>query len=478
MTTPSCNDFKIHAVDALANENLQASLAKLGDGFQARRTHAVNQLPEFEQLRTHAQAIKDASMANLHVLLEQFESNVERHGGHVHWAENAEQARQAVLDICTQHEAKTVTKGKSMVTEEIHLNPFLTQHGITPIETDLGEYILQLRKEAPSHVVVPAVHLLQEDVENTFFEQHSHLDKTRDLSEPEALVNEARQQLRDKFIRADVGITGANYLIAETGSSVIVTNEGNGDLTQSLARVHVVVTTIERVIPTLKDLSTFLRLLPRSATGQEATAYVTLSTGPKRKEDPQGPEAYHVVLLDNGRSDLLGTQDQAVLNCIRCGACMNHCPVYGAVGGHSYGWVYPGPIGSALTPALLGIEHTEQLPGASTFCGKCDSVCPVKIPLTQIMRHWREKAFEQKRPPWLGRFLLRLWAALAKRPRLYAALIGFGLKGFKTLTGKRAFLQSLPIAKGWTNYRNFPTPSATSLHAQIKRGDFPGVDYE
>lgn len=466
---PSCNSFKQQAANALRDPKLQGAFEKLGDGLQARRAAAVGQLPEFEALREDARRIKRRVMADLDTWLEQFEQKVLGQGGHLHWASTADDAREAILAICQSAGAKTVTKGKSMVTEELGLNDYLADRGIAPVETDLGEYILQLRREAPSHIVVPAVHLAQEDIERTFVEHHPQLPPERDLATAESLVAEARQELREQFFKADVGITGANFMIAETGSTVIVTNEGNGDLTQTLPRVHVVVTTIERVIPTLEDLSTFLRLLPRSATGQDATAYVTLSSGPKREGDMHGPEEFHVVVLDNGRSELLGGENQDILNCIRCGACMNHCPVYGAVGGHAYGWVYPGPLGAALTPALIGVEKSAALPNASTFCGQCVAVCPVKIPLTDIMRRWRVREHRQKMTSPLARAGLSAWAWLASRPALYRKLTGLAAWGMALCGGRRRRLSRMPLAGGWTRYRDFPAPEGGTFHAQLKK---------
>jgi L-lactate dehydrogenase complex protein LldF len=336
------------------------------------------------------------------------------------------------------------------------------------VETDLGEYILQIRREAPSHIVVPAMHLSQAEITQSFVTTHAHLPGTRNLSTPESLVDEARQTLRPRYFEADAGITGANYLIAETGSTVIVTNEGNGDLTQNLPKLHIVISSIERVIPKLEQLSTFLRLLSRSATGQEATSYVTLSTGPKRNTDPHGPEEFHVVLLDNGRSALLGGEDEEVLNCIRCGACMNHCPVYGTVGGHAYGWVYPGPIGAALTPALIGLPQSKELPNASTFCGHCVEVCPVKIPLTDIMRRWRNREHAQKLSSPLARALLKLWARTALRPRLYQLLARPVIRLLHTIAGRRNRLTRLPGLGGWTAHRDFPAPQRDTFHTLIK----------
>ena len=261
-----------------------------------------------------------------------------------------------MLDLCRKLGAKTVTKGKSMIGEEIAINEYLEANGITPVETDLGEYIIQLRHELPSHIIAPAVHLTKAQVEADFRRVHTHLPADRNLDEPTTMLAEARGMLREKFLAADVGITGANFLVAETGSSIIVTNEGNGDLTQTLPKAHIVLASIEKLVPTLEDAAQMLRVLARSATGQEMSVYTTISTGPRRAGDPDGPGEYHVVILDNGRSAMLGGQFRDMLRCIRCGACMNHCPVYHAVGGHAYGWVYPGPMGAVLTPSLIGLD--------------------------------------------------------------------------------------------------------------------------
>src|SRR5438270_3614124 len=291
--------------------------------------------------------------------------------------------------------------------------------GIAPVETDLGEYLVQIRHELPSHIIMPAIHLTKEQIEADFRRVHTHLPESRNLEEHQTLLTEARTILRDRFLAADVGITGANFLVAETGTSIIVTNQGNGDLTQTLPRVHIVLASIEKVVPTLEDVSQFLRVLARSATAQEMSVYTTLSTGPRRADDPDGPGEYHVVILDNGRSSMLGGDFADMLRCIRCGACMNHCPVYHAVGGHAYGWVYPRPMGAVLTPSLIGIDKAGHLPNASTFCGRCEEVCPVRIPLPRMMRSWREREFERHLSPATVRGGLRLWAFFAKRPALY-----------------------------------------------------------
>jgi L-lactate dehydrogenase complex protein LldF len=460
------SQFTENAAGAMADAGLQKALARAKPQFAKKRSAAVDKLPEFEELREIAKNIKNHAIANLDFYLQTYARNVEASGGVVHWCSTAEDARQAVLKICQDAGARTVTKGKSMVTEEIALNEFLEDNGIAPVETDLGEYILQLREEAPSHIIAPAFHLNREDWEETFRAAHTDLPADRIFRERRDILTEARLKLREKFFAADVGITGANFLIAETGTSVIVTNEGNGDLTQTLPRVHVVVTSIEKVLPTIEDTLAILRVLARSATGQDMSVYTTFSTGARRVGDPDGPEAYHVVLLDNGRSGMVGTEFQDMLRCIRCAACMNHCPVYGAVGGHAYGATYPGPMGAVLTPMLVGVESAGPLPNASTFCGKCESVCPVKIPLPNLMRHWREREFERHLTPAPMRYGLGVWAFFAKRPALYrlgtrAAALALGFLG-----RKRGAFTWLPLASGWTGSKDFPAPEGDTFFAR------------
>ncbi|HYG89004.1 MAG TPA: LutB/LldF family L-lactate oxidation iron-sulfur protein [Azospirillum sp.] len=461
----TAHSFPENARRALEDETLQYMLRKSGTGFQEKRARAAERLPEFEALRDQGRDIKNHVLENLDVYLEMFEAKVTEQGGHVHWCRTAQEARDAILGICQKAGAKTVTKGKSMIAEEIAVNDYLEEHGLIPIETDLGEYIIQLRKEPPSHIIAPAFHVSKEQVADAFRAAHTDLPPERSLEEPRELITEARLMLRRRFLEADVGITGANFLVAETGSTIIVTNEGNGDLTQTLPKVHVVICSIDKVIPTLEDVSTLLRLLARSATGQEFSAYTTFSTGPRRPGDLDGPEEFHVVLLDNGRSALLGTEFQDVLRCIRCGACMNHCPVYGAVGGHAYGWVYPGPIGAVLDPALIGIREAGHLPNASTFCGRCEAVCPMRIPLPKMMRHWREKEFEEKLQPATMRRGLGLWAWFAKRPALYHAAAKMAAGTLRRFSGAKGRLGSLPLPmlRGWTEHRDLPAPEGRTF---------------
>ena len=463
ITSPN---FKQNAREALADPQLQKAMGNVRSGFIDKRQAAIDALPEFDALRDNARAIKDHALANLDLYLEAYETKVRAAGGFVHWAETAEDARNIILDICRAAGARTVTKGKSMITEEIGLNEFFEKNSVRPVETDLGEYIIQLRGEHPSHIIAPAVHLNKEQVEADFRRVHDHLPASRDLSEPEALLGEARRVLRAAYFDADVGITGANFLVAETGSSIIVTNEGNGDLTQILPKVHIVLASLEKIVPTLEDAAQILRVLARSATGQDMSVYTTVSTGPRRPGDPDGPEEYHVVLLDNGRSSMLGTEFQDMLRCIRCGACMNHCPVYHEIGGHAYGWVYPGPMGAVLTPALIGVDKAGHLPNASTFCGRCESVCPMRIPLPKMMRHWREREFERGLNPATARGGLKFWAFFAKRPRLYRLATSMAVPVLSLLGGRKGRFRSLPLAGGWTKYRDLPAPESRTFMQQ------------
>lgn len=462
----SSRQFKRNAKGALGDANLQQALGKMKVGFVERRAAARDRLPEFDALRDQARDIKNHTLENIDFYLEAYESRVTEAGGHVHWARDAGEACAIIADICRQANAKSVTKGKSMISEEIGLNAHLEAEGLEVVETDLGEYIIQLRKEAPSHIIAPAVHVLKEQVEADFRATHTHLPGDRQLEEPQQLISEARSVLRQKYLDSDVGITGANFLIAESGTSVIVTNEGNGDLTQCLPKTHVVIASLEKIVPTLDDAAAILRLLARSGTGQEFSAYTTFSTGPKRAGDPDGPENYHVVLLDNGRSNMLGTEFQDMLRCIRCGACMNHCPVYGSVGGHAYGWVYPGPMGAVLTPSFIGVEEAGQLPNASTFCGRCADVCPMRIPLPKMMRAYRAQEFERGLAPPAARMGLDIWGFFATRPSLYRLQTRAAMAVLGWLGRAKGRFAKLPLASGWTDHRDLPAPEGTTFQSQ------------
>ena len=465
MTMHVATDFPAAAKKALADPSLQAALARMRNGFVTARAAAVARLPEFDALRDRAQAIRDQVLQNLDAYLETFEANVKAAGGHVHWCRDAEEARETVLRILQRSGAKTFAKGKSMVGEEIELNAYLEANGVRPIETDLGEYIIQLRRETPSHIIAPATHVSKEQVADVFRAAHGHLDAARPLETPDELLTEARAILRAEFLAADAGMTGANFLIAETGTSVIVTNEGNGDLSQTIPKTHIVLAGIEKVVPTLDDVAVLLRVLARSATGQEISTYTTFSTGPKRVDDMDGPAAYHVVLLDNGRSALLGGQFHDMLRCIRCGACLNHCPVYGAVGGHAYGSVYPGPMGSVLSPALAGIDAAKHLPHASSLCGACEAACPVRIPLPKMLRAWRDISFERGLVTQRSRLGLAMWSFMARHPILYRA---GAILAARILRRPRGVLRLMPGLKGWLATRDFPPAQGSTFMAQWK----------
>jgi L-lactate dehydrogenase complex protein LldF len=452
---------------ALKDPSLKPVLGRLKTHFGAGRAIAVARYGDFEALREAGKAIREYAVTHLDELLVTFEAAVTARGGHVHWARDADEARRTILAILQDAGAKTVTKGKSMVTEEIALNPFLEANGIVPVETDLGEYIIQLRNEPPSHIVAPAFHLSKEQVAETFRAAHTGLDAGRPLEERNTLVQEARAILRERFEAADAGITGANFLSAKEGAAVIVTNEGNGDLTRLLPRTHIVVTGIEKVAAGMDDVAVLLRLLPRSATGQPISTYVSVMAGPRGPGESDGPENFHVVLVDNGRSSLIGTEAQEVLRCIRCAACVNHCPIYGAVGGHAYGATYMGPIGAALNPGMLGVDKAAHHANASTFCGRCAEVCPVMIPLPKIMRHWRAVEYARGLAPKAVVRGLSLWAFAAKRPRLYRLGASIAARVLR-LMGHGGAVKAVPFRNGWFAVRDFPVPQGRTFHEQWK----------
>jgi len=464
------HEFKSRARDALHDATLRRALGRARDGFVLKRQIAVSALPEYEALRERAVAIKNHSLEHLDYYLERFEQHVIGQGGQVHWAATAEDARRIVVDICEKAGARLITKGKSMVGEEVGLNEALEAAGMEVVETDLGEYIIQLAEEPPSHIIAPAVHKTREQIAELFHEHHAKYGLTEKLDAIPDIVDEARKVLRDKYIAADVGITGANFLIAETGSGIIVTNEGNGDLTCTLPRVHVAIAGIEKVVPTLEDATTLLRLLARSATGQPITSYTTLFTGPRRDGDPDGPEAFHVVLVDNGRSAMLADEFREMLRCIRCGACMNHCPVYGAVGGHAYGWVYPGPMGSVLTPLTVGLTEARDLPNACSLNGRCAEVCPVHIPLPDLLRTLRHRQFQHRIGTRRARWALALWSALALRPWLYRRVTRLQARTLAWLGRRHGWIKRMPLAGNWfKGGRVLPVPQGETFMQAWRR---------
>jgi L-lactate dehydrogenase complex protein LldF len=459
-------NFKRQVTIKLADARLQDALSRLQTRFVEGRSAVISEIHDLQESRTAAAAIRDLVLNDLENWLLQFEQQAAARGAIVHWAESGEDANRIVAEIAAQHGVRTAAKSKSMVSEECGLNEALELAGVKVMETDLGEYILQLAHEAPSHIVAPVVHKNKEQISDLFAEKHGLPRKTGIAD----LCREAREVLRPAFLNADMGISGGNFLVAETGSVLIVTNEGNGRLVTTLPRVHVAITGIEKVVPTLEDVTTLLRLLPRSATGQSITNYVSVLTGIKNKEDHDGPEHFHIILLDNGRSSLIGGEMQEMLRCIRCGACMNHCPVYQNIGGHAYGWVYPGPMGSILTPLLGGLEKSPDLPNASTFCGACAAVCPVKIPLPELLRKLREKQMQRGMKSRQETFMLKAWAWLALHPRTYALATRIGVRLIEMMGGEEKVLHRLPGAGGWTDGRDFPAPTGMTFRELYKRG--------
>lgn len=459
-------DFRRASEAALANAVLQASMKKAKGKFVDKRAVAIRELDDFEATRSAAQAIRDRVLADLDLWLERFESAAQARGATVLWAKDGDEVCRHVIDIARRHQVKKAVKSKSMLSEEAGLNHALLAAGVTPVETDLGEYILQINdNEPPSHIIAPVVHKSLEEVADLFHRVHGQPRKT-DIP---ALTREARAVLRSHFLSAEMGITGANFLVAETGSVALVTNEGNGRMVTTLPKVHVVISGIEKVIPTLEDLATLMRLLPRSATGQSISNYVSVLTGTRAAGEPDGPDHLYYILVDNGRAALIGSEFQPMLRCIRCGACMNHCPVYQTVGGHAYGWVYPGPMGAVLTPLLTGIDQAIDLPHAGTLCNQCGVVCPVKIPLPELLRTLREKQVDRGLRPVSERLALRLWAWCARRPWLYGIAARAAVRYLKWLAAGQASIPVLGAAPEWTQGRDFPAPEGKTFRELYAR---------
>lgn len=461
-------------VDKAINDPfLKNSLAQAQERLRNGKANASEALGNWEEWRKYAETIRSHTIAHLDYYLDQFSTNVEKNGGKVFFAENDEEAVRYILDLCQTKQAKTVIKSKSMVSEEMHLNAKLKEIGVEAIESDLGEYIIQLAKEMPSHIIVPAIHKNRKQVAELF----SSIAGEKLPDDTKALTAFARKVLREKFLQADIGLSGCNFAVAETGSIVLVSNEGNARLTTTVPKTHVVLMGMERIVPRFEDLDPVLSLLPRSATGQRITSYVTVLTGPRREEDQDGPEELHVIITDNGRSNALGTVYQQILNCIRCGACINVCPVYRHIGGHAYGSVYPGPIGAVLTPILEGFEQWEKMPYLSSLCGACTDACPVRIPLHEYLLELRKDEVEEKRTPAVERIIFKGFGAAMSKPGLYKTglkLAKFALKPFR---GKDGYIRKGPSLLGnWTKARDLPSPAPESFREWWKREGQQGGD--
>ncbi len=456
VTTP----LRERAAHALGDRFLHEALDIATTKFITLRREAFGDFPQGDSLRDRARAIKEATLQRLDAHLETLVANVERLGGHVHFATTAEEAREIVLGIARRTGARMAVKSKSMATEEIHLNDALQAIGVTPVETDLGEYIIQLAHERPSHIIAPAIHKTKGQVAELFSRE---LGRPGLPADPEVLTKIAREELREKFLTADLGITGANFAVAETGTVVLVTNEGNGRMVTSLPRVHVAVMGVEKVIPSMTDLAVFLAILARSATGQKLSVYTTLVQGPRRPGELEGPDEFHLVLLDNGRiAQIAGTLRES-LYCLRCGACLNVCPVYRQIGGHAYGYTYPGPIGILLTAMLNGPASVKDLAHASSLCGACADACPVRIDIPRMLIELRKEVDERRIAPWSERLVFKALARILRSPALYRLGARIGR------TAQRPFvragrIRALPSFFGrWTKTRDLPPVAARTF---------------
>jgi L-lactate dehydrogenase complex protein LldF len=460
--------FQARAGVQLANAGLQKTLQKARPLFVGKRSKGMAGLAEdnldFEQLRSACEAIRRRVIDDLDIWLEIFEERARASGAEVLWAGDGDEVARLVVDIAQRYGVTKAVKSKSMLSEEARLNEALGAAGIRPVETDLGEYIVQIAGETPSHIIAPAVHKTIGEVEALFAKAHERPLQERTSADIPAMAGEARAVLRQHFLSAEMGISGANFLIAESGSAALVTNEGNGRMVTTLPKVHVVITGIEKIVPTLDDFATLMRLLPRSATGQSISNYVSLLTGTRGAAEPEGPEKTVFILVDNGRAALAGSDFADMLRCIRCGACMNHCPVYFSLGGHAYGWVYPGPMGSVLTPLYTGIENALDLPHASTGCNQCGSVCPVNIPLPKLMHRLREIQNERGLRPWGERLAWRGWGWLAARPTLYRWVTRHAARYLRWLADDSGRIRVFGLAPGWTEGRDLTPPPGKTFH--------------
>ena len=449
-TAAGAPEFPIAAKQALGNAQLRRNVRHATDVIRAKRALVVGEAADWQALRESGRQIKAHVIRHLDTYLEQFEAGCRRAGGHVHWAADADEANRLVIDIIRSHGEREVIKVKTMTSDETRLNAALEAAGIEPFETDLADLIIQLGEDRPSHIVVPALHRNRAEIREIFLRRMGLAELGRD---PEDLTAAARRFLREKFLRVRVGFSGANFLVAETGSVCVVESEGNARMCLTLPRVLITMAGIEKIVPGLRDLEVFLQLLPRSATGERMNPYNTIWTG---VDDADGPREFHVILLDNGRTRVLADpESRETLHCIRCAACLNACPVYRQTGGHAYGSIYSGPIGAILTPQLLGLEHARSLPYASSLCGACYEVCPVKINIPEILIHLRRRIVEQSAP-------------FAERAAMRAAALTFSDAGWLRRAQMIGRFMQRPFAvdgmirrlpgpgHGWTDTRDLP----------------------
>ncbi len=456
MKNKFAEEFELAAAEKAFDQKHQRIIGFNIGRYDAAVKRGISRLANLEQSKRKAHTVKWRVMENLDKLLPEFEANFIKRGGKVIWANTAEEACEAVLEIARKADARTVIKSKSMTTEELELNEFLHKYGIESLESDLGEYIVQLLGQKPYHIVTPAMHLSKEDIAALFHEKHG----TPADATPEQLALKAREILREKYTTADIGITGANFLISETGSIALSENEGNARLTTTFPKIHIVIAGIEKVIPSVADLDLFWPLLATHGTGQNLTVYNTILSGPRQADERDGPEQMYVILLDNGRSDLLASPEQRQgLYCIRCGACLNACPVYKTIGGHAYKTTYSGPIGSLITPHMKGMQEFKHLSYASSLCGKCTEVCPVGIEIDKMLLLNRRDAVNEGAADKVEQLGWKVWKIAMTRK----GLIDFFGGGFKNFVLKNLF------KKSWLKHRDMPELPKESFRKQWKR---------
>ncbi|WP_062105835.1 LutB/LldF family L-lactate oxidation iron-sulfur protein [Bacillus niameyensis] len=459
-------DFKHRVDQGLHDSFMRNAVSSAQERLRNKRLDAAEELGNWEEWRSHGEEIRQHVLENLDFYLYQLSENVAKHGGHVFFAETPEEANRYIKEVAEKKNARKIVKSKSMVTEEINMNACLEEAGCEVIETDLGEYILQVDDhDPPSHIVAPALHKNKEQIRDVFAAKHQY----QHTEKPEELALHAREMLRHEYMTADIGITGCNFAVAETGSICLVTNEGNADLVAALPKTQITVMGMERLVPTFEEMEVLVSLLTRSAVGQKLTSYITVLTGAQDEGDVDGPEEFHLVIVDNGRSNILGGEFQSILQCIRCAACVNVCPVYRHVGGHSYGSIYSGPVGAVLSPLLGGYDDFKELPYASTLCGACTEACPVKIPLHELLHKHRQEIVEKEgRAPISEKLMMKAFGFGAASPSLYKMASKMAPTALNPFTEDHKIKKGVGPLKAWTDVRDFPAPNKTRFRDWFK----------